>query len=101
MKAKAVALHANDNVGTALLGLSAGQSVEMDRGGASVTVSLVDAIPFGHKFALADMASGDAVVKYGEIMGEATSDIARGSHVHVHNVKSRRGGAQCSREETS
>ncbi len=45
-------------------------------------------IPAGHKFALKDIAKGDYVVKYGEIIGRASKDIAKGEWVHTHNVKS-------------
>jgi hypothetical protein len=30
------------------------------------------------------------VVKYGEPIGEATTTIRPGSHVHIHNLQSRR-----------
>ncbi len=45
-------------------------------------------IPAGHKFALRDISAGEYVIKYGEIIGKATSDIKKGEWVHTHNVKS-------------
>jgi altronate dehydratase len=45
----------------------------------------------GHKFALQDIEKGADVVKYGEPIGQTTARIARGEHVHVHNVVSHRG----------
>lgn len=45
-------------------------------------------IPAGHKFALRDIPKGEYVIKYGEIIGRATSDIKKGEWVHTHNVKS-------------
>ena len=45
-------------------------------------------IPAGHKYALRPIASGEYVVKYGEIIGRATEDINVGEWVHTHNVKS-------------
>jgi len=45
-------------------------------------------IPAGHKYALRKIAVGEYVVKYGEIIGRATQDIAEGEWVHTHNVKS-------------
>ncbi len=45
-------------------------------------------IPAGHKFALCDIKKGEYVIKYGEIIGRATSDIQKGDWVHTHNVKS-------------
>ncbi len=47
-----------------------------------------DKIPAGHKFALRAIACGEYVIKYGEIIGRATQDIAEGEWVHTHNVKS-------------
>jgi altronate dehydratase len=48
-------------------------------------------IPLGHKFARHALAKGAPVRKYGECIGVATADIVAGSHVHVHNMESRRG----------
>ena len=47
-----------------------------------------DNIPAGHKFALKDIAKGEFVIKYGEIIGRASCDIKKGDWVHTHNVKS-------------
>ena len=41
----------------------------------------------GHKYALRDIAEGENVIKYGMPIGHATKPIAKGEHVHVHNVK--------------
>lgn len=50
------------------------------------SMTLSESVPFGHKFALVDIAAGAPVVKYGAIMGTATSHIPAGAHVHTHNV---------------
>ena len=47
-------------------------------------------VPLGHKVALRDIPAGGEVVKYGVVIGRATSDISRGDHVHVHNLKGER-----------
>lgn len=47
--------------------------------------AIAPGIRFGHKVALTDIAVGDAVVKYGVVIGYATQPIAKGEHVHVHN----------------
>jgi (2R)-sulfolactate sulfo-lyase subunit alpha len=47
-------------------------------------------IPIGHKVALADIRKGDTIWKYGQDIGIAKADIAKGEHVHVHNVKTKR-----------
>lgn len=47
-------------------------------------------VPIGHKVALADLAVGDTVIKYGEDIGKVVAPIAKGDHVHVHNLKTKR-----------
>ncbi len=39
----------------------------------------------GHKIARTAMARGEAIVKFGQVIGHATQDIAAGAHVHSHN----------------
>ncbi len=41
----------------------------------------------GHKFALCDIPCGAKVIKYGMPIGAAVADIAKGEHVHTHNLK--------------
>ena len=53
-----------------------------------ITLSGKGEIPAGHKYARKPIQKGDYVVKYGEIIGRATQDIAEGEWVHTHNVKS-------------
>jgi altronate dehydratase small subunit len=84
---KALALHPDDNVATAVMNLAAGEKISLD---ASVIV-LSEAVPFGHKLARRDIRRGEDIVKYGEVIGRATADIKAGEHVHVHNVEGRRG----------
>lgn len=43
-------------------------------------------IPRGHKMALRAIPAGEAVVKYGQIIGFATQDIPAGDHVHTQNL---------------
>ncbi len=43
------------------------------------------AIPPGHKVATTAISTGNAIIKYGQIIGFATTDIASGDHVHSHN----------------
>jgi (2R)-sulfolactate sulfo-lyase subunit alpha len=47
-------------------------------------------VPIGHKIALTDIKAGDTVIKYGQDIGKAVADIAKGEHVHVHNLKTKR-----------
>jgi altronate dehydratase len=77
-----ILLHPSDNVAVARVRLDSGQDVEA--GG--VTVLTRSAIPAGHKLALHAVAPGEAVYRYGNIIGFATSPIEPGDHVHVHNL---------------
>jgi (2R)-sulfolactate sulfo-lyase subunit alpha len=56
----------------------------------TITVTALDAIPLGHKVALADIAEGDTIIKYGHDIGKAIAAIGRGCHAHVHNIKTKR-----------
>jgi len=40
----------------------------------------------GHKYALCDIAQGENIIKYGQPIGHATTDIKKGEHVHTHNI---------------
>jgi altronate hydrolase len=75
-----------DNVAVALAPLAAGDRVAA--GGA--TIEALDDVPVGHKVALAAIAAGAVVVKYGETIGVATEAIEPGRRVHVHNLVSAR-----------
>lgn len=83
----ALRISESDSVAVALRPLSAGDEVSVG----SATVVIGEAIRAYHKFALGDIRKGDMVLKYGEVIGEATADIPAGRHVHVHNVRSLRG----------
>lgn len=91
MERKAVVLNSKDNVATALTDLQAGEVVEMEADEGAISVTLVDSIPFGHKFSLTNIKLDLPIMKYGEVIGKATADIRAGQHVHVHNVASTRG----------
>jgi altronate dehydratase len=83
----ALVISERDNVATALEALEVGRALEL--GGHSVVVH--ERIPSGHKIALVDIPAGEPVVKYGSAIGLAVTNIAIGTHVHTHNVASRRG----------
>ncbi len=72
-----IRLDPSDNVETALRALEAGES------GATTP------IPRGHKLAVRDIAKGEAVLKYAQIIGWASQDIPAGAHVHTDNLEFR------------
>ena len=44
-------------------------------------------IPF-HKIALIQIAKGEEIKKYGEVIGRASKSILKGEWIHVHNIES-------------
>lgn len=89
---RAVMMDPRDNVATLVSPVSAGQPVTvMTYDGGSVTVVARQSMPLAHKIAVQPIAKGTAVLKYGEMLGEATDQIESGAHVHVHNLFGTRG----------
>src|SRR5213078_1979172 len=78
----AIHLNAADNIAIARVPLSAGQDIVVE----GRTIPLREAVPAGHKVALAEIAAGQPIIRYGQLIGRARSRIAPGSHVHTHNV---------------
>ncbi|MGR3659657.1 MAG: UxaA family hydrolase [Paracoccaceae bacterium] len=77
---KPIVLHANDNV--AILTEKAGAgSTPLGEG-----TPLERSLQQGHKLARVVITSGSPVLKFGQIIGYATSDIAVGDQVHSHNL---------------
>lgn len=70
-----------DNVITATRALEVGVSAE--------TIATRALIPSGHKIATSDIAKGQPIRKYAQIIGYAACDIAAGDHVHTQNVEFR------------
>ncbi len=85
-----VVIKPNDTVATATVALKAGDTGIYLLDGGLFEVPILEDIPQYHKFAVADMAAGSHVYKYGEKIGVATRDIARGGYVHTHNLESER-----------
>jgi altronate hydrolase len=54
---------------------------------AGTNVTCVDRIPRSHKVTVVPVAKGEAIRKYDQVIGFATTDIEPGRHVHVHNVE--------------
>ena len=46
----------------------------------------------GHKYAIKPIKKGENIIKYGQPIGHALSDISVGEHVHTHNVKTNLSG---------
>jgi altronate hydrolase len=75
-------LRPEDNIAVAARPLSRGQTVRVN----GAAVALAENIGLGHKLALREIGKGEAIYKYGQIIGFASIAIPAGSLVHVHNV---------------
>lgn len=76
-----VRLHPADNVVVATSDLAAGTEAG--------TLTVRQAVPRGHKMAVASIAVGEPIRKYNQIIGFATEAILPGAHVHTHNTEFR------------
>ena len=76
---KALRLASDDNVIVAAAPIAAGAEIS---GGVVAKAR----IPFGHKVATQDIAEGQPIRKFGQIIGFAKGPIAAGDWVHEHNV---------------
>ena len=86
MKSRAFQINANDNVASLLDDAVTG-TVEI-LGAQPQSIPLLEKIDRGHKIALRDIASGEAIMKFGVRIGHATQPIKRGAWVHLHNLAS-------------
>jgi hypothetical protein len=78
-------IHPGDNVATLLMDAEGPVAV---RGAGSQSLALRERVAASHKVALRDIATGDAVIKFGVRIGHATQAIPRGGWVHLHNLAS-------------
>ena len=80
---KLIKIHPADNVAVALADIQKGETVVVD----GVSITAAEDVARGHKLALRAIAKDEPVVKYGNPIGLAKTDIAAGQWVHVHNVR--------------
>ncbi len=79
-------LNITDNVAVLKRAAEAGSR---QRIGAEGVLEIGVPLEMGHKVAIAAIAEGKDVLKYGVPIGVATRDISPGDHVHLHNLASR------------
>lgn len=91
MKIDAIMIKEQDNVATALREIQSDEKVKVGVEDKTREIPIQGNIPYGHKFAVRDIAQGEDILKYGEVIGRATQDILAGSHAHVQNIESLRG----------
>lgn len=83
MASQAIIIHHRDNVAIALRDLKSGETVRLADGR---SLEILMDIPYSHKVALANIAIGEEIVKYGENIGRASEAIRKGEWVHTHNL---------------
>lgn len=91
MTRNAVKLSPKDNVASALAPLAKGQVAAIQYHDEPIEqITLIEDVPFGFKLAARDIKKGEAILKYGMVMGVATRDIKAGEMVHVQNCQGAR-----------
>jgi len=80
-----------DNVAVVIRDVAVGETLMVHLGTEILKLATATAVPAGHKVALRDFKRGDRILKYGEVIGNASDDIPAGAHVHVHNLEGLRG----------
>ncbi|MEO8025865.1 MAG: altronate dehydratase family protein [Bryobacteraceae bacterium] len=79
----AILLTESDNVVIARVPLPEGQEIEVN----GQIVKTRSAVPMGHKVALRQIAPGEVVLRYGEVIGRALQQLQPGDHLHTHNLQ--------------
>ncbi|WP_429303963.1 UxaA family hydrolase [Paraburkholderia sp. GAS199] len=82
--ARLILLSPADNCLIAAARLEAGTQVQIE----GERVTLARTIELGHKVARRELAKDDKVLRYGAVIGHVTGPVARGEHLHTHNLES-------------
>lgn len=84
-----IAHDAQDNVAVAVKVIDAGSTVEgwIMSNDATINITAKQEIKIGHKIALADIEANRTIIKYNQPIGKVIAPIAKGEHVHTHNLK--------------
>jgi len=88
---KAIVMDQKDNVATLLTEVDKDDVVQVRVREKVMRIKIQEKIQFGHKFAMERISKNQDIIKYGEVIGQATENISEGHHVHIHNVESLRG----------
>ena len=77
-------LSPDDNCVIATMTLAAGTELMLD----GERVVLAETVALGHKLARHALSAGDKILRYGAPIGHVTRDVAKGEHLHTHNLES-------------
>ncbi|MEX3933611.1 UxaA family hydrolase [Paraburkholderia phymatum] len=79
-----ILLNPDDNCLIAAARLDAGTQIDIE----GERVTLANTIDLGHKVARRPLRADEKVLRYGAAIGHVTADVARGEHLHTHNLES-------------
>lgn len=80
---RVIRIHEKDNVAVTMDAVQKCSQVTVG----SKTIDVMENIGKGHKIATRDIPKDNEIIKYGYPIGKASKDIAKGSWVHNHNLK--------------
>jgi altronate dehydratase len=83
MKSNIIIINKKDNVGIALEDINSGSTVVT---GFGESFNSLNDVPYSHKIALFDIGEGEKIMKYGEVIGQASMAIKKGEWIHTHNI---------------
>ena len=79
-----ILLSPEDNCLIAVTRLPKGETLMIE----GEAVTLATTIELAHKLARRALSKDEKVLRYGAIIGHVSADVARGEHLHTHNVES-------------
>ena len=82
--AQTILLHPNDNILVCVAHIYSGDKIVID----DESMSVNSEIEVGHKLARRALVIGDKIFRYGAPIGSMTQAVAKGEHVHMHNMQS-------------
>jgi hypothetical protein len=82
--AQVILLHPDDNILVCVAHIYADDQILID----DELIGVHSDIEVGHKLARHALAVGDKIYRYGAPIGSMTQAVAKGEHVHMHNMQS-------------
>ncbi len=86
MKQNGLLMHVKDNVVVCTKELKPGEILQYKADGRWVTMEVTELVPIWNKVAIQDIAEGENVLKYGEVIGKSTCAIPQGTCVSHFNI---------------
>lgn len=84
-----VIIDSTDNVGVVIESIKKGEEISyFDSRNQNIRLIAREDIPIYHKFSICDIQANEVIVKYGQHIGQASTFIMQGQHVHTHNINS-------------